>query len=57
MLIDRHANDAYPRHSCGGTLLTGGSGEQSHTYCDRCDWVEYDDETEADHGIPSYHRP
>ncbi len=23
-------------HLCGGTILTGGAGEQAHRYCDRC---------------------
>jgi hypothetical protein len=23
-------------NNCGGTVLTGGSGEQAHIYCDRC---------------------
>lgn len=48
MLLDRHANDCCHRHSCGGTILTGGSGDQSHTYCDRCDWVAYDDDGETE---------
>lgn len=23
-------------HICGGTILSGGVGDQSHCYCDRC---------------------
>jgi hypothetical protein len=23
-------------HTCGGTILTGGTGDQAHLYCDRC---------------------
>lgn len=29
-------------HECGGTILSGGAGEQEHLYCDRCDAYTYD---------------
>ena len=29
-------------HVCGGTLITGGSGETAHTCCDRCGAFAYD---------------
>ena len=29
-------------HVCGGTILTGGSGQQAHSYCDRCGAFAYD---------------
>lgn len=30
------AYDRAERHACGGTILSGGVGEQAHHYCDRC---------------------
>ena len=32
----------YHIHECGGTIATGGSGEQAHQYCDRCHAFSYD---------------
>ena len=29
------------RHDCGGTILSGGSGDQAHYYCDRCRAFRY----------------
>lgn len=29
-------------HECGGTILTGGSGEHRHAFCDRCGAFRYD---------------
>ena len=29
-------------HDCGGTILVGGSGAQTHQYCDRCRAFTYD---------------
>ena len=28
-------------HECGGTILTGGTGAQEHSYCDRCGAFRY----------------
>lgn len=35
MYTQYHAN-------CGGTVLSGGSGEQRHHYCDRCGAFTHD---------------
>jgi hypothetical protein len=37
-------------HVCGGTILSGGSGEQSHIYCDRCHAFSYDTEGDLPDG-------
>ena len=36
-----HAADRHERHTCGGTILTGGAGEQAHRYCDQCGAYAY----------------
>lgn len=36
---------------CGGTILTGGSGDLTHRYCDRCGAFDYEDYGEA--GFPA----
>lgn len=40
-IIDRHATDDQFTHECGGTILTVGSGDQEHSYCDRCGAFRY----------------
>lgn len=35
-------NNSLRRHICGGAILTGGSGEQSHRYCETCRAFTYD---------------
>jgi hypothetical protein len=43
----------YRTHVCGGTILSGGSGEQAHIYCDRCSAFTHDaDDIEANR-LPS----
>lgn len=37
-------------HNCGGTVLTGASGEQAHLYCDRCGAFTYDTDAELPTG-------
>ena len=50
-IMDRHATDTYRYHEgCGGTILSGGAGEQAHDYCDRCGAFRYDS---ADEPFPS----
>lgn len=35
-------------HTCGGTILIGGSGEQAHSYCDRCRAFLYNSADDAE---------
>lgn len=37
-----YMTDRLQYHACGGTILHGGSGEQAHSYCDRCRAFAYD---------------
>jgi hypothetical protein len=39
-------------HPCGGTILTGGSGEQAHHYCDRCGAFAYDSYLDEGNAFP-----
>lgn len=45
------SSDTYTRHDCGGTILLGGSGDESHYYCDRCHAFSYD--TDKDMFFPT----
>lgn len=33
--------DRTKTHECGGAILTGGSGEEAHLYCERCGAFAY----------------
>lgn len=44
-----HMVDRLSYHACGGTILHGGTGEQAHSYCDRCRAFAYDS---ADEPVP-----
>ena len=49
--MTHHATDTYTTHSnCGGTILSGGSGDKEHIYCDRCRAYIYDVEA---WGVPT----
>jgi len=37
-----HMIDSLHYHCCGGVILGGGSGEQSHSACERCGAFQYD---------------
>lgn len=37
-----HATDTHTLHGCGGTVHTGGSGDEAHHVCDRCGAFAYD---------------
>jgi hypothetical protein len=41
-MTTNHMQDTLLHHACGGTILHGGSGEQAHSYCDRCGAFAYD---------------
>jgi hypothetical protein len=40
-MMTNHMADRLTYHACGGTILTGGSGDQAHEYCDRCGAFRY----------------
>lgn len=48
-----HMTDRLTIHACGGTILHGGSGEQAHSYCDRCHAFLYDSAEAEGEEFPS----
>ena len=51
-ILDRLENDRSAYHVCGGTILTGGVGEQRHIYCDTCGAFSYDPEAIEANRLP-----